>query len=81
MALVGCFPRMGGRHSGDRMRFLACNGYAFERDEAMKVMRPGDVFTVSECRVDSFSHSVRFKEISGSWNGVMFEQVADGGTA
>lgn len=60
---------------GDRMRFLARNGYEHERDDALKVMSPGDVFTVIKCKVDSYMHWVSFEEIEGSWNGVMFERV------
>lgn len=60
---------------GDKMRFLGKNGYPFELEEAMKVMSPGDVFTVKSGSVGGFSNSIRFAEIDGSWNGVMFEFV------
>lgn len=59
--------------AGDRMRYLAANGYDRERADADKVMKAGDVFTVKSCRVGDWSHSVQFEEIAGNWNGVMFE--------
>lgn len=66
---------------GDKMRFLGRNGDDHERAAALEVMSPGDVFTVASCHVHSWEHSVRFEELGGCWNGVMFERVQDGGKA
>lgn len=61
---------------GDTMRFLNRHGYDFEREAAAEVMTEGQTFTVKKCDVGSFSHSVQFEEIAGSWNGVMFELLS-----
>lgn len=61
---------------GDKMRFRNENGYPFELADAQKVMTEGQIFTVKKCRVGDFSHSVEFEEITGNWNGVMFELLA-----
>ena len=66
---------------GDTMRFLNRNGYDFEREAAAKVMTEGQTFTVKQCRVGEFSHSVQFEEITGTWNGVMFAMLSTASTA
>jgi hypothetical protein len=58
---------------GDKMRFLGKNGYDFQREQALRVMTVGDVFTVHSISVGESSHSIVFREIGGNWNGVMFE--------
>lgn len=62
------FPRR-----GNRMRFLDQNGYDREREEARKVMKKGDVFTVKSCNVGRERSSMEFVELAGHWNTVMFE--------
>jgi hypothetical protein len=57
---------------GDKMTFLGKNGYEFQLTEAMKAFTIGTAYTVKKCEVDSWSHSVEFEEVPGSWNGVMF---------
>lgn len=59
--------------AGDKMRFLACNGYDHELKEALGKFKKGEVLTVEDCHVEDWSHSVRFAGFSGRFNGVMFE--------
>lgn len=64
---------------GDRLRFLGRNGYDHEREAALKVMSPGDVFTVARCEVGGWEHRILFEEFKSRWwNGVMFERVDEG---
>ena len=58
------------------MRFLGRNGYDFQLAEAMKKLTPGETYTVRDCRVGSWEHSISFDGIEGWFNGVMFEPAA-----
>lgn len=57
---------------GETMTFLGKNGYDFQREAAMKAFTIGTSYTVKKCEVESWSHSIEFEEVPGSWNGVMF---------
>ncbi len=61
--------------AGDAMRFLGKNGYDLELEEACKLFCVGGIYTVENCDVGDWSHSIQFKEIEGNFNGVMFERV------
>lgn len=61
---------------GDTMRFLGRNGYEFQLAEALKQFTPGETYTVSDCRVGSWDHSISFEGVDGRFNGVMFEDAA-----
>jgi hypothetical protein len=60
--------------SGDKMRFLAKNGYDYQLEAALDVFEPDAVVTVKRCIVHDWSHEVEFAELPGKlWNGVMFK--------
>lgn len=56
------------------MTFLGKNGYDFEREEALKIFTVGQKYLVENCDVQSWSHSIKFDDIKGRFNGVMFER-------
>jgi len=62
---------------GDLMIFLGKNGYERELTEALRIFKVGQQYRVLECNVQSWSHSVRFEDVAGWYNGVMFERVTD----
>lgn len=59
---------------GDLMTFLGKNGYEMELTEALRIFKVGQQYRVLECNVQSWSHSVRFEDVAGWYNGVMFER-------
>lgn len=59
---------------GDVMTFLGKNGYSHELDQAMAIFSIGHRYTVEDCRVGDWSHSIKFEGIAGRYNGVMFER-------
>lgn len=61
--------------AGDKMKFLAQNGYDLELKKAMLIFQKDQVYDVVDCFVEAWSHGVKFKGIDGWWNGVMFERV------
>lgn len=65
---------------GDLMTFLGKNGYERELTEALRIFKVGQQYRVLECNVQSWSHSVRFEDVAGWYNGVMFERVSDTST-
>ena len=58
--------------AGDTMTFLGENGYDQQLEAAKKVFEVGKSYEVESCRVEDWSHSVRFVGIPGGYNGVMF---------
>lgn len=58
---------------GDTMKFLGKNGYPFELEAASKLFNVGQALIVEDCRVENWSHSVKFVGVPGCYNGVMFE--------
>lgn len=64
-------------HKGDKVRFLARNGYDSELSRAKGIMKPGAILTVAATQVHSSSSDYIFDEITGRWNTVMFEIVPE----
>lgn len=62
---------------GEKMRFLGQNGHAYQREEALKHFKVDELYEVVDCEVGDWSHSIRFKDIEGYFNGVMFKLVRD----
>lgn len=62
---------------GDWMTFLGKNGYDHELTEALRIFKVGQQYRVLECNVQSWSHSVRFEDVVGWYNGVMFERTSE----
>ena len=60
---------------GTKVKFLGCNGYEFELQEAMKTFVPGEILTVDNIEVGGWSSSAEFEEFPGRWNTVMFGDV------
>jgi len=62
---------------GDRMRFLNRNGYDHELESARKLFRVRKHYTVVDCHVGDWHHSVAFEGVPGRHNGVMFRRVEE----
>lgn len=69
--------RQGWPRKGDKMRFLAKNGYPHQLEAAKAKMKEGEILTASNIRVGSWESSIEFEELTGRWNSVMFETVSD----
>lgn len=63
---------------GDKMRYLAENGYDSERDAANAKMKRGEILTVERFHLGNWQSLVEFEELTGRWNSVMFEFVSKG---
>lgn len=64
-------------HKGDKVRFIARNGYDGELNRAKAIIKPGAVLTVAAVDVRSSSSDYTFEEVLGKWNTVMFETVPE----
>lgn len=62
---------------GDKMKFLAANGYDHQLEAAKAKMKEGEILTVNNIRVGSWESSIEFEELTGRWNSVMFELVGE----
>lgn len=61
---------------GTKVRFLNQNGHDYQREDALKYFAEGQVLTVDEIDVGSWSSSVKFQELPGKWfNTVMFGRI------
>lgn len=49
------------------------NGYEHDKDRVKELLKIGDVYTVEEMEVHSFSSYVRLRGFDGWFNTVMFE--------
>lgn len=70
-------PRGAWPAPGDKMKFLGKNGYDHQLTEALGIFVIGNEYEVEDCDVGDWSHSIKFRGVSGRYNGVMFERVSD----
>ena len=62
--------------AGTKVKFLDKNGYDSQREYARKFFSKGNILTVSDIEVGSFSSTVEFEEFPGKmFNTVMFGKV------
>lgn len=59
---------------GDRVCYLDENGHAWEREEARKHFKAGDLLTVDRIRVGRDYSKYYFVGIPSDWNTVMFSR-------
>ena len=63
---------------GRKVRFMNCNGYDFQLEDAKKLLKEGQILTVKEIFVGSWSSNVEFIEFPNKeFNTVMFEDVKE----
>lgn len=62
---------------GDKMKFLAANGYCHQLEAAKAKMKEGEILTVSNIRIGGWESSIEFDELTGRWNSVMFELLGE----
>ena len=61
---------------GTKVRYLSKNGYDGQRQAADLIFTKGQILTVKNIDVDSWSSSVEFEELRNKWfNTVMFENI------
>ena len=61
---------------GRKVKYLNKNGYDHDRERANKFFKEGEILTVKEIYVDSWSSTVEFEEFPGKvFNTVMFTDL------
>lgn len=61
--------------AGDQVRYLGKNGYDWEREEAGKRFKVGELLAVERISVGHSSSRYYFKDVPSYYNAVMFETV------
>ena len=61
---------------GTKVTYLGRNGYDYQRENADKVLKVGQIYTVKSIDVHSCKSYVKFEEIPDqTFNSVMFDHV------
>jgi len=61
--------------SGTKVMFLDKNGSDYDRVEAEKVLKVGQIYTIVDIQVSSWISHVKLEEVSGRFNSVMFDNI------
>ena len=61
---------------GEKVMFLAENGYHLQLVQASKIFELGQVLVVEETNIGSFSSTYKFKNHKNHYNTVMFERLS-----
>lgn len=63
---------------GRKVRYLAQNGWDYDKEKANKFFNKGDILTIEEIYVGQSSSTVEFQEVEGEeFNTTMFEDVVE----
>ena len=73
------FDLRGWPRNGQKVRFLNKNGYEYQLEKAKEAFNVDDEYTIKDCVVGMSSSYYKFEEVTGDWNTVMFEVIANEG--
>lgn len=71
------WPAKGWPNKGDKVRYLATNGYEHDRNHANTYLKKDEILTIKDCSIGSWSSTYEFEEHPGKqFNTVMFIELS-----